>query len=83
MPYKVFLSVINVVSCYYSLVKYARYFAKTRPKLTEDHKAVGIVLRLEEEMTDKRREIGRRRTSRARTVGVRIVDNGTAELPAS
>jgi len=28
MPYKVLLTVINIVSCYYSLYKYAKYFAK-------------------------------------------------------
>ena len=28
MPYKIVLTVINVFSCYYSLFKYARYFAK-------------------------------------------------------
>jgi hypothetical protein len=27
-PYKILLTVINVFSCYYSLYKYARYFAK-------------------------------------------------------
>jgi hypothetical protein len=27
-PYKILLTVINVASCYYSLYKYARYFAK-------------------------------------------------------
>ena len=28
MPFKLLLTVINIVSCYYSLYKYAKYFAK-------------------------------------------------------
>lgn len=32
-----------------SLWKYARYFAKRHPKVTEDEKAIEVVLRLEEE----------------------------------
>ncbi|KAJ6118341.1 glycosyltransferase like family 2-domain-containing protein [Penicillium samsonianum] len=54
MPYKVLISLMNVASCYWSLYKYARYFAKRHPKLNEDHKAVGMVLKLEE-MTQKDR----------------------------
>ncbi|PYH97912.1 hypothetical protein BO71DRAFT_372259 [Aspergillus ellipticus CBS 707.79] len=48
MPYKVILFLINVVSCYWSLFKYARYFATRHPKVIEDDKAVEVVLRLEE-----------------------------------
>ncbi|RAL05343.1 uncharacterized protein BO80DRAFT_134921 [Aspergillus ibericus CBS 121593] len=48
MPYKIVLFVINVVSCYWSLFKYARYFATRHPKVIEDDKAVEVVLRLEE-----------------------------------
>ncbi|KAB8254483.1 glycosyltransferase like family 2-domain-containing protein [Aspergillus pseudonomiae] len=71
MPYKIFLGLTNVASCYYSLFKYARYFAKRRPKLTEDHKAVGMVLRLEEIAESRRRrgKLGRRMT--VRSLGVR------------
>ena len=47
MPYKIFISFINVLSCYWALFKYGRYFAQRHPKLTEDHKAVGLVLTLE------------------------------------
>jgi hypothetical protein len=39
---------INVFSCYYSLWKYASYFAKRHPKIVEDEKAIEVVLRLEE-----------------------------------
>lgn len=49
MPYKVVLTVINVTSCYWSLYKYATYFAKRHPKVIEDEKAVEVVLRLEEQ----------------------------------
>lgn len=46
--YKLLLTIVNVVSCYWSIWKYARYFAKRHPKVVEDEKAVEIVLRLEE-----------------------------------
>lgn len=48
MPYKIVLFLINVASCYWSLFKYARYFANRHPKVIEDDKAVEVVLRLEE-----------------------------------
>ncbi|KAL2350777.1 nucleotide-diphospho-sugar transferase [Cryomyces antarcticus] len=48
MPYKILLTAINVASCYWSLYKYAKYFAKRHPKIIEDEKAVEVVLRLEE-----------------------------------
>jgi hypothetical protein len=47
-PLPLLVSLTNVASCYWSLAKYARYFARRHPKLTEDHKAVGMVLKLEE-----------------------------------
>ncbi|OGM42227.1 glycosyltransferase [Aspergillus bombycis] len=79
MPYKIFLGLTNVASCYYSLFKYARYFAKRRPKLTEDHKAVGMVLRLEEIAESRRRrgKLGRRMT--VRSLGVRKQNDSIAE----
>ncbi|KAL2867773.1 glycosyltransferase family 2 protein [Aspergillus lucknowensis] len=49
MPYKLMIGVIRVISCYWSIIRYARYFARRHPKLTENHKAVGVVLRLEEQ----------------------------------
>lgn len=48
MPYKAALTFVNVLSCYWSLYKYASYFAKKHPKVIEDEKAVGVVLRIEE-----------------------------------
>lgn len=45
--YKIALTFINVVSCYWSLYKYARYFAKRHPKVIEDRQAVEVVLSLE------------------------------------
>lgn len=47
--YKIALTVINVISCYWSLYKYARYFARRHPKVTEDEQAVQVVLSLERE----------------------------------
>ncbi|KAL8642740.1 MAG: hypothetical protein Q9226_008474, partial [Calogaya cf. arnoldii] len=49
IPYKIVLTFVNIASCYYSIYKYAKYFAKRHPKVIEDEKAVAVVLRLEEE----------------------------------
>jgi hypothetical protein len=53
MPYKTILTFVNIASCYYSIYKYAKYFAKRHPKVVEDEKAVGIVLKLEEEAASR------------------------------
>ena len=49
LPYKAILTFVNIASCYYSIYKYAKYFAKRHPKIIEDERAVAVVLRLEEE----------------------------------
>ncbi|KAI4107061.1 MAG: hypothetical protein LQ339_002757 [Xanthoria mediterranea] len=49
IPYKIVLTFVNTASCYYSIYKYAKYFAKRHPKVIEDEKAVAVVVRLEEE----------------------------------
>ncbi|KAI4087528.1 MAG: hypothetical protein LQ344_006723 [Seirophora lacunosa] len=49
VPYKLVLTFVNIASCYYSIYKYAKYFAKRHPKIIEDEKAVAVVLRLEEQ----------------------------------
>jgi hypothetical protein len=48
--YKIVLTLINVFSCYWSLFKYARYFAKRHPKIIEDQEAIGVVLSLERDV---------------------------------
>ncbi|KIW09911.1 hypothetical protein PV08_11687 [Exophiala spinifera] len=48
MPYKIALTAVNVGSCYWSLWKYAAYFARRHPKIVEDENVVGVVLKLEE-----------------------------------
>lgn len=48
--YKIALTAINVFSCYWSLYKYARYFAKRHPKVIEDEEAIGVVLSLERDV---------------------------------
>ncbi|KAF2731699.1 glycosyl transferase [Polyplosphaeria fusca] len=63
LPYKIVLTVINVASCYWSLYKYARYFAMRHPKVIEDEKAVEVVVRLEEDAAVKG-GLGRRMTVR-------------------
>lgn len=69
LPYKIVLTFVNVASCYWSLYKYARYFAKRHPKVIEDEKAVEVVIRLEEEQQSPGCGLGRRVT--VRTVGGR------------
>ncbi|KAL2860007.1 glycosyltransferase like family 2-domain-containing protein [Aspergillus pseudodeflectus] len=67
MPYKIIISFINVGSCYWALFKYGRYFAQRHPKLTEDHKAVGLVLTLQNAIRSGQgvaRDISRRYQSR-------------------
>ncbi|CAD0108567.1 unnamed protein product [Aureobasidium uvarum] len=61
MPYKVVLTFVNVGSCYWSLYKYAQYFARRHPKIVEDEKAVDVVLRMEEQHDTLANE-GRRMT---------------------
>lgn len=41
------LTGVNVASCYWSLFKYAKYFAQRHPKVVEDERAVEVVVRLE------------------------------------
>jgi hypothetical protein len=38
LAYKTVLTVVNVVSCYWSIFKYARYFAMRHPKVVEDER---------------------------------------------
>ncbi|KAJ5827809.1 hypothetical protein N7447_004572 [Penicillium robsamsonii] len=51
--YKIALTFINVVSCYWSLYKYARYFAQRHPKVIEDRDAVEVLLSLEKDSNSK------------------------------
>lgn len=67
LPYKIVLTVVNVASCYWSLFKYARYFAKRHPKVIEDEKAVEVIVRLEENAIAVGNGLGRSLT--VRTVG--------------
>ncbi|KAL4966629.1 glycosyltransferase like family 2-domain-containing protein [Aspergillus stella-maris] len=59
IPYKLALHVINVAGCFWCMFRYARYFAQQRLKLTEDHKVIGMVLKLEEQMQMKGMGTGR------------------------
>ncbi|KAK0873961.1 hypothetical protein LTS02_000342 [Friedmanniomyces endolithicus] len=81
-PYKIALTCINIVSCYWALYKYARYFAKKHPKIVDDERAVEVVFRLEEEepstQPSRMPRLGRRMTVTA--VGTRM--SVTASLAA-
>jgi hypothetical protein len=71
-----------------SLYKYARYFAKRHPKVTEDEKAVEVVVRLEEDAASKGQSMGRhltvRKTRDAASPGVLLAgDEGSLQVPVS
>lgn len=51
--YKIALTVVNVFSCYWSLYKYARYFAQRHPKVIEDRDAVEVLLSLEKDSNSR------------------------------
>ncbi|KAK5069946.1 hypothetical protein LTR64_007873 [Lithohypha guttulata] len=56
MPFKFVLTFVNVASCWWSLWQYAKYFAKRHPRIIEDEKAVGVVLRIEEDAENRQGE---------------------------
>ncbi|PWY69115.1 glycosyl transferase [Aspergillus heteromorphus CBS 117.55] len=83
-PYKILIAFINVGSNYWSLFKYAKYFAQRHPKLGEDHKAVGLVLKLEESAQDQHAgSSGLGRSMTVRSVGVHNRGNGNASHRSS
>ncbi|CAN9301634.1 unnamed protein product [Alternaria alternata] len=49
MWYKFVLNFVNILSCYWSILKYAQYFAVRHPKVIEDEKALDVVLTLDNE----------------------------------
>lgn len=51
MPFKLALTLVNVGSCYWSIWQYAKYFSRRHARIIEDDKAVGVVLRVEEEQS--------------------------------
>lgn len=55
--YKIALTVVNVFSCYWSLYKYARYFAQRHPKVIEDRDAVEVLLSLEKDSNSRRASV--------------------------
>ncbi|PWY67593.1 glycosyl transferase [Aspergillus sclerotioniger CBS 115572] len=84
MPYKIIIAFINVGSNYWSLFKYAKYFARRRPKLTEDHKAVGLVLKLEESAQSQAAgSTGLGRSMTVRSVGVRRTSSRMSSVHGS
>ncbi|GLA56031.1 hypothetical protein AnigIFM63604_003972 [Aspergillus niger] len=84
MPYKFLITIINIGSNYWSLLKYAKYFAQRRPKIIEDHKAIGTVLRLEESALNQQgRSITLGRSMTVRSVDVRSQMDSRAGLGRS
>ncbi|KAF2106548.1 hypothetical protein BDV96DRAFT_654554 [Lophiotrema nucula] len=80
LPYKIVLIGINVASCYWSLYKYARYFAKRHSKVIDDEKAVEAVVRLEEDAGVKT-DGGIGRHFNIRTVGTRSSVDEQERIP--
>jgi hypothetical protein len=80
LPYKILLTAIDDASCYWSLFKYAHYFARRHLKVTEDAKAVEIILRLEDDRdaVDASIGVGGRRLT-VHAVGAEAVAEGTDE----
>lgn len=75
LPYKIVLTLVNVASCYWSLFKYARYFAKRHPKVIEDEKAVEVIVRLEETQMAVGAGGGLGRSLTVRTIGPKQIPN--------
>jgi hypothetical protein len=59
---------VSPLIAFRSMWKYAKYFAKRHPKVTEDEKAVEVVIRLEEEASSKEAG-GLGRSLTVRTIG--------------
>lgn len=57
MPFKLALTFVNVASCWWSLWQYAKYFAQRHPKIIEDERAVGVVLKIEEDSLNEKQEV--------------------------
>ncbi|KAE8397704.1 hypothetical protein BDV37DRAFT_289194 [Aspergillus pseudonomiae] len=87
MPYKLVIGITNVTSCSWLTVKYARYFARRHPRLTEDTKAVRMVLRLEELSEagdrggDPRAAANLGRSMTVQSVGYRTMTGGMIKFP--
>jgi len=86
--YKAVLTYVNIASCYYSIYKYAKYFAKRHPKVIEDESAVAVVLRLEEESyaelekgdgLDQRASVNRGRRFTVTAIGTNL--SSVAQVP--
>jgi hypothetical protein len=63
------------------MFRYARYFAQQRLKLTEDHRVVGMVLKLEEQMKGargKRQGVEHRLGRQLTVTKIRVAERGCA-----
>jgi len=68
--YKIALTFVNVASCFWSLWMYAKYFATRHPRIVEDEKAVGVVVKIQEEQSAQ--EMASKHQARERTFSVQI-----------
>ncbi|KAI1623000.1 hypothetical protein EDD37DRAFT_651188 [Exophiala viscosa] len=87
-PYKFVLRLMNIVSVYYSAVKYAQYFAKRHPSIIEDAQAVELVIESKKRaksvappMPDRRPSFFRR-LSLGRRKSTAVVHHDEEKMPA-
>ena len=69
IPYKFVQTFVNIAFCYYSIYKYAKYFAMRQLKVIEDEVAVGIVLKLEKEAESRQESSGKARCPKSNKEG--------------
>jgi hypothetical protein len=86
MPYKLVLTFINVLSCYWSLFKYAKYFAKRHPKIIEDAKAVEVAMRANEDpydLDDEKRRLTAANSTRMSHSSLSMYTLDTSRAPST
>lgn len=86
MPYKLILTLVNVASCYWSLYKYAKYFAKRHPKIIEDARAVEVAMRVGEEdhhNDEKKPHVSRSSSRSSASSFSRYTEHGLPEMTST
>ncbi|KAG4441211.1 hypothetical protein IFR05_003329 [Cadophora sp. M221] len=76
--YKFVLTGVNVVSCYWSIFEYTRYFARRHPKVVEDENIVEVGLNLNE--SSRQGEVRRASTRRLTLTAVVSVSTSAVTL---
>ena len=79
MPYKFVQTFVNIAFCYYSIYKYAKYFAMRQPKVIEDEVAVGIVLKLEKEAESRPESFGKARCPKSNKARILVAGESLSQ----